>query len=131
GIRDAASRSINMHGRHHLIVPLLKSKDPRGRYAGLVCITGMGKKAKPLAIDKVTDEMFNLAAGMINDPEESWWVAHCAMNALARAKGELVAPNVDRLLQWLKHDDWWFANAAMKALTPVIDDKRFAKKILT
>ncbi len=130
GIRNAASRAINIHGRYHLVVPLLKSKDPRGRYAGVICITGMGK-GKPLPIEKVTDEMFKLVAGMINDPEESWWVVHNSMNALARARSELVVPHVDRLLHWLKHDDWWFSNAAMRALTPVVDDKRFAKKILS
>ncbi len=127
GIRNAASGSINKQGRYHLIMPLLKSKDPRGRYAGVLCVSGMGKS---LPADQVPDEMFKLVAGMINDPQESWWVAHAAMNALARAKAEQVAPNVDRLIHWLKHKDWWLANAAMKALTPVVDDKRFYKKIL-
>ena len=130
GIRVASARAINNHGRFHLVVPLLKSKDPRGRHAGITCITGMGK-GKPLPIDQVTDEMFNLVAGMINDPQESWWVAYTAMNALGRARGELVAPHIDRLSYWLKHDDWWLRNAAMTALTPVIADKRYSRQILS
>ncbi len=129
GIRTAAARAINNQGRHHLVMPLLKSKDPRSRHAGLTCITGM-QKGRALPDDQLTDEMFHLVAGMINDPAEAWWVAHAAMNALARAKPELIAPHVDRLAYWLKHDDWWLRKAAMTALTPVAADKRFYKKIL-
>lgn len=129
GIRTASARAINNHGRTHLVVPLLKSEDPRGRLAGITCIIGMGK-GRPLPIEQVTDEMFDLAAGMVNDPEEAWWVAHGAMKALNRARPDLVAPHVERLLSWLDHEDWWLRNAAMSALTPVAADKRFYKQIL-
>jgi len=125
-----SARAINNLGRKHLIVPLLKSSDPRARLNGLTCLTGMSK-GKALAIEDVTDEMFNLAAGMVNDPKESWWVAHKAMIVLGRAKPELVAPHVDRLMTWLSHKDWWLRNAALTALGPVSSDKRFYKKILT
>ena len=129
GIRIAAARAINNHHRYPLVVPLLKSKDPRGRHAGVTCITGM-KKGKAMPIDQVTDEMFNLVAGLIEDPQEAWWVADAAMNALGRARGELVAPHVDRLAYWLQHKDWWLRKAAMTALTPIATDKRFYKQIL-
>ena len=88
----------------------------------------MGMTKKP---GLVTDEMFNLSAAMINDPQESWWVARAAMYTLSLAKPELVAPHVDRLLYWMQHEDWWFRNTAMTALTPVVADKRYYKKILT
>ncbi len=129
GIRTASARAINNHGRTHLVVPLLKSDDPRGRLAGITCIIGMGK-GKPLPIEQVTDEMFNLAAGMVNDPDEAWWVALGAMKALGRARSELVAPHVDRLLTWLEHEEWWLSNAAMSALTPVAADAKFYKQVL-
>jgi hypothetical protein len=129
GLRAAAARSINNHSRYHLVIPLLKSKDPRGRQAGLTCITGMFK-GRGMPTDKITDEMFNLVAAMINDPQESWWVVDTAMNALGRARPELIAPHVDRLSYWLKHDDWWLRKAAMTALTPVAADKRYYKTIL-
>jgi len=130
GIRTASARAINMHGRIHLVLPLLKSEDPRGRLAGVTCINGMAK-GKALPIEQVTDEMFNLVAGMVNDPDEAWWVAHGAMKALGRAQPELVAPHVKRLLSWLDHKDWWLRNAAMSGLTPVVADKRFYRKILS
>jgi len=129
GIRSATARSINNKGRFHLVVPLLKSKDPRGRHAGVTCITGMFK-GKGMPTDKITDEMFGLVTGMINDPKEAWWVVEGALNALGRARPELIAPHVDRLSFWLKHDDWWLRKASMTALTPVATDKRFYKKIL-
>ncbi len=129
GIRSASARVINSSGRTHLVVPLLKSKDPRGRLSGITCLTGMFK-GKALSLDKITDEMFDLVAGMINDPEEAWWVAHGAMGALSRARPELVAPHVKRLLSWLDHEDWWLRNAAMTALVPVVTDKQFYKQIL-
>jgi hypothetical protein len=129
GIRTAAARAINNHGRTHLVVPLLKSNDPRGRLTGITCILGMSK-GKALPIEKVTDEMFNLIAAMSNDPKEAWWVAEGALTALGRAKPEIIAPHVERLLSWLDHDDWWLRNAALTALTPVAADQRFYKQIL-
>ncbi len=129
GIRSASSRAINRLGRYHLVVPLLKSKDPRGRHAGVTCITGMFK-GRALAAEQLTDEMFKLVAGMIDDPEESWWVVEGALSALGRARPELIATHVDRLAFWLEHEDWWLRKAAMTALTPVAADKRFYKQIL-
>ena len=57
GIRSASARAINNHGRYHLVVPLLKSRDPRGRHSGLTCMTGMFK-GRAMSSDKITDEMF-------------------------------------------------------------------------
>ena len=129
GIRSASARAINRQGRYHLVVPLLKSSDPRGRHAGVTCITGMFK-GSALPSEQLTDEMVNLVAGMINEPGEAWWVVEGALNALGRARPELIAPHVDRLSFWLMHDDWWLRRAATTALTPVAADKRFYKQIL-
>ena len=115
--------------RDHLIVPLLKSKDPRVRHAGLLALTGMFK-GRPLPAERVTDEMFDLASKMLDDPEESWWVAQAAMKALARAGPERIAPHLDRLLWFLKHEDWWLHTTATRALTPIATDKRFYRKVL-
>jgi len=131
-IEMRSANAINKHGRDHLIVPLLKSKDPRARLTGLTCITMKNSsKSTGLPNEKLTDEMFTLAAKMINDPNESWWVAHAAMNALSKARPELVVPHVKRLLVWLDHEDWWLRNAAIAALTPISTDKKFYKEILS
>jgi hypothetical protein len=129
GIRSSTAGTIAALGRDHLVLPLLKSKDPRGRRSGLECITGV-KKGGTLEEDKLTDEMFVEVAKMINNPEESWWVVEAALNAIGRAKPELIEPHVDRLEFWLGHEDWWLSKAAMVALTPVATDKRYYKTIL-
>jgi hypothetical protein len=115
--------------RDHLIVPLLKSPDPRVRHAGLLALSGMFK-GRPLSLDRVTDEMFELAGRMLENPDESWWVAREAMKALARAEPERIAPHVDRLVAFLQNEDWWMHTAATRALTKVATDKRFYAKVL-
>ena len=129
GIRISAAKAINNGQRFHLIKALLKSKDPRGRQAGLSCITGMFK-GKGIPTDKITDEMFDLAAGMINDPEESWWVVTSALNAMSRAKPAFIEKHVAVLGKWLQHDDWWLRKGAMTALAPIATSKKHYKSIL-
>ncbi len=129
GIRDYAAGLMAKNSRTDLIVELLKDKDPRARFAGTQAIVGGGKNPG-LAAEKLTDEMVGLLAGMVNDPAESWWCAQGAMVALGRARPELVAPQIDRLLVWLKHDDWWLQRAAIVALTPVATEPQYAAKVL-
>lgn len=107
-------------GRDDLVVEMLKSDDPRVRRAGIVSIDK----------DRLTDEMVELMLGMVNDPDESWWVVLTAMDKLGSAKAELIAPHVDRLVHWLKHDDWWLSRAALTALAKAAADKRYCKTIL-
>lgn len=129
GIRSGIAGKIVSMGRNHLIVPLLKSKDPRVRDVGVLTIAGMFK-GSPVALDVVTDEMWSLIASMINDPEESRWVAMNAMTALARAPQDKILPLVDRLLYFLKQDDWWLQSAALKPLTLIVADERVYQKVL-
>lgn len=129
GIREVSAGTIVALNRQHLIMPLLTSKDPRGRQAGLRCFTGAGKSAG-MPVDQITDAMFAEVAKMINDPNESWWVVEAALNVIGKARPELIEPHVKRLEFWLGHDDWWLSKAAMTALTPVATDKRYYKTIL-
>jgi hypothetical protein len=129
GVRVMTARAIGQHKRDPLILELLKSKDPRIRHTGLLPITGMFK-GRPLPADRVTDEMFDLVSKMLSDPEESWWVTQAAMKAIARAGPERIAPHVDRLVSFLKHDDWWMHTTATIALTPIATDERFYRKVL-
>jgi hypothetical protein len=128
-LRAGAVSGMVAHQRDHLIVPLLRSADPRIRQAGLLALTGMFK-GQPLPDNRVTDEMFELAGRMLEDPAESWWVAHTAMKALTRRSPEQIAPHVDRLLYFLGHEDWWLHTAAMNLLAKVATDKRFCKRVL-
>lgn len=121
--RGSAASAITRHGREHLILPLLKSSDPRGRLAGL-------RACARLKDEGLTDEMITLAGGMISDPEESWWVVMEALEVLGKAPPEKVAPYTDSIISWLRHRDWWIRYRALQASTPLVTDKRFYKKIL-
>jgi len=129
GIRSAAADRIVKCGRNHLIIPLLKSKDPRVREAGVLTIAGMFKGA-PIPADKITDEMLNVLAEMVNNPEESRWVAFGAMTALSRGPAEKIIPLTDRLIYFLKQDDWWIQSAALKPLSKIAADERVYQKVL-
>ncbi|HKK19647.1 MAG TPA: DUF6288 domain-containing protein, partial [Opitutales bacterium] len=129
GIRSNAAGNIVRHNRSHLIMPLLRHEDPRARRAGLQTLIG-SHKAPSLSADQRTDEMFAQIAAMVEDPEESWWVAEGALKALAMARTEQVAPHIDRLEYFLKHREWWLRSAAMEAVRPLVADKRYASRIL-
>ena len=116
-------KSAKPVGDGRLIVELLKSKDARVRRAGVSSI-------RILPQTLLTDEVFALLVGMISDPEESWWVVDGALETIGLASADRVAPHVDAILPWLKHDDWWLQNSAIQALAPVAADGRCYKKIL-
>jgi hypothetical protein len=129
GIRSGVASAITKNGRTHLILPLLKSKDPRGRGVGVLTLAGMFKGA-PIPVESMTDEMYGILAEMITDPEESRWVAFHAMTALARGPAEKIIPLTDRLLYFLKQDDWWIQTAALKPLAKIATDERVYQKVL-
>jgi hypothetical protein len=129
GVRVATVRNIVRQGRAHLVVPLLKSPDPRVREIGIEAISGMFK-GKALPNDKLTDEMFDLIGKMIEDPNESWWVVQEGMKAMGRARPEQIAPHVDRMVHFLGHDDWWMHTSAMRGLAKVAGDPQHYRKVL-
>jgi len=130
GIRTGVANSITRNGRLNLIMPLLKSKDPRAREVGVLTLAGMFKGA-PIPADKITEEMQKVLVEMINNPEESRWVVCGAMDALSRCPPEKIVPQVDRLLVYLNEkQDWWTQAAALKPLVKVSADERVYKKVL-
>jgi hypothetical protein len=121
GVREMAAQVIGKRAKDPLILELLRDKDPRARQAGLMAID---------APERLTDEAAALAIGMINDPDESWWVVVHALNRLAMARPELLAPHVDRLCYWLQHDEWWLQRAALATLPGLVADDRYYQKLL-
>jgi len=131
GVRAIAAGTINNQKRFHLIPQLLKSQDPRARYAALDSINSSDKKSAGFPAEELTPEIVGLIGAMIANPDESWWVTMGAMEAMGRATPDQIAPHFDRMLAWLDHEDWWLRQAAMKGLTPVAGDKLFHKQFLT
>jgi hypothetical protein len=129
GMRRSAASFIAKHKRDHLILKLLKSKDPRVRHTGAMVIYCTFKR-RPISADRVTNDMVERLCDIINDPDESLWLVHDALRGLSLVSPEQIAPQVDRLLYWVNHDDWWLSAAAMMPLAKVAGDKRFAGRIL-
>ena len=129
GIRRGAASFIAQHGRDHLVAPLLGSDDPRVRHTGTMVIHCRFKR-RPLPAARVTDEMVEGLVRMIRDPEEAWWGVENAMKALAIAGPDQIAPQVDRLLEFVGHEEWWLSAAAMAPLARVAADERFYQRVL-
>jgi len=128
-MREQAAAEICKQNRDKLVVELLKDKDTRARQAGTMVIYNIFKR-KPMPPERVTEEMVKLLLGMVNDPNESWWTVANALMALGQAKPALVAPQADRLVYWLRQDEWWLRTSAMFALTKIVADERYNKKIM-
>lgn len=127
--RGTAASAIASLNRLHLIVPLMKSKDPRARLTGVRAL-GWAPKGETPPPERLTDETIDLLGRIITDPEESWWVVIDALKVLGNAPPDKVAPYADRIAFWLKHEDWWLRHAALTAVKPIAVDKRYYKKIL-
>ena len=128
-MREQAAAEIFKQNRDKLVVDLLKDKDTRARQAGTMVLYNTFKR-KPMPTERVTPEMAQLLGGIINDPNEAWWTVANAMMALSLAKPELVAPEADRLVYWLRQDEWWMRTSAMFALAKIVGDPHYNRMIM-
>ena len=128
-LRSAAMDQVVKRGKVEMVVPLLKSSDPRLRQAGLLALTGMFK-GSAFPADKVTPEMYDLAGKMIEDPNESWWVALHAIEAIGRGTPELIGKHRDRLIKFLDYDCIWLQTAAVCTLAKISTDPAHYKIVL-
>lgn len=118
GLRVMAMRVLVQRGKEEMVLPLLKASDTRLRQAGLLAITGM-YKGRSIPNDALTPEMFEQVSKMVNDPEEAWWTAISAIEALGRADKEFIGKHRDRLLAFLEYDSVWLQTAAVMTLTKI------------
>lgn len=107
--------------REHLVMEFLTHRDPRVRQAMFKAIAQTGG---------ATNEIFNLAAEAIKDPEESWTLKDAALQIIGKGTSEQVLPLVDLLLPYLKHEEAWLRNSTLTALTPVATHDDCYQKIL-
>jgi hypothetical protein len=128
-LRSLAMDQVVKRGKVQLVVPLLKSEDARLRQAGLLALTGMFK-GSPLPADRITPEMYDLAGRMVENPDESWWVAYHAIDAIARGGPPVVAKHRDRLLEFLDYKCTWLQTSAICALATIAADSSHYKTVL-
>ncbi len=128
-LRSSAMDQVTRRGRADLVLPFLKSSDTRLRQAGLLALTGMFK-GSPLPADKVTPEMHEQVVKMLNDPDESWWTALHAIEALGRNTPQMIAPHRDRLLAFLNYNCTWLKTAAVCTLAKIAVDPAHYQTVL-
>jgi len=114
--------------RPALVLELIQSKDPRVRRAAVDAVAS-GLSGDALA-EFIKPKILDLLVRMLRDPEESWWVKDAVLNLFGRAPADVVVPQVDLILPYLKHEEWWLQNAALAALAPVVADERCYRKVL-
>lgn len=129
GIRRYAVDAIFKHQRDHLILKLLQAEHPRARHAGTIAIYGTFKR-RPMGADRLTPEMIKLLTQMIHDPDESWWIVYNAIMALDACEADIIEPHIDRLVDWLEHDEWWLNMAAMTVLNKVVTSPEHYQRLL-
>lgn len=129
GFRVIAMRRVVTWDWDHLVLPLLKSGDPRLRQAGLLAITGMFK-GPSLSEEQLTPEMFDAVGKMIDDPNEAWWTALYAIKALERAEPDRIGEHRDRLLQFLEYDSVFIQESAVATLTKIATEREHYEIVL-
>jgi len=129
GLRSAAMNQVTKRSRADLVLPLLKSSDPRLRQAGLLALTGMSKGI-PLPAEQITPEIREQVVKILNDPDESWWTAYHAIESMARFDPKLIGQHRDRLLQFLTYNCTWIQTAAACTLAKIATDPDHYKVVL-
>lgn len=129
GFRVSGIKQIVKREWDHLVIPLLKSGDTRLRHLGLLAITGMFKGPK-LPDERVTPEMYDLVGEILEDPDEAWWTALHAVQALRRADKERIGVHRERLLQLLKHESVWMRKETVMTLVKIATEEEHYEKVL-
>ncbi len=128
-LRSMAMDQVVRRGKIDMVLPLLKSTDARLRQAALLTMTGMFKGV-PFSPDKITPEMYDLVGKMIQDKEESWWVVYHAIEALGRAKPDVIAKHSTRLIELLNYKCTWIQTAAVCTLSKIAADPAHYKVVM-
>jgi hypothetical protein len=111
--------------RIDLALEFAASPDPRVRSAAFRALSNRFDPQAPWATT-----VFSLAIERLSDPTESWWIKDACLYLVGRAPADWVAPHIDLLIPFLKHQEQWLQNGALVALTPVVADERCYQKAL-
>lgn len=135
GYRYMAVRHLVNKGKDEWILPLLRSKDARHRFSGLLALTP-GFKHHGIGGERMTPEMIAETLRIVNDPAEAWWVTQQAMYAVAsiegrtKAKGAVVKQCLPRLVELAKSESFYLQEAAVEALSTVMVHPKHYRQVL-
>jgi len=111
--------------RPALLEEFCKHSDPRVRNAGF--------RAATKAFDPTADwskTIFANAVERLQDDKESWWVKDACLALVTKGSPEMIVPQTDLLLSYLKHKEAWLQQAAALALVNVATDERCYAKVM-
>ena len=111
--------------RPELLEEFCTHPDPRVRNAGF--------RAAIHAFNPASEwcqHLFNLAIRQLKDHTESWFVKDACLALVQRGTPDMIVPQVDVILPYLKHPEQWLQNGALMVLANVITDERCAEKII-
>jgi len=99
--------------RPHLVSEFLGSKSPRVRKAIFAALHETVRRENK---DLLTPEIFDRAIAALKDPAEAWSVKDEVLQLIGLAPADWVAPHLDLLLPFLKHDEWWLRNKSTTSI---------------
>ena len=111
--------------RPELLEELCGDADPRVRNAGF--------RAAAKAFDPTADwskSLFDLAIARLQDEKESWFIKDACLSLVALGTPDMIVPQVDVILPFLKHQEQWLQHGALMVLAKVITDERCYEKVL-
>lgn len=111
--------------RPALIEEFARSEDARIRNAGLRAIAEHFDLSA-----EWTPGLYSIAIESLSDPDESWWIKDAALSVVSKGTADMIAPHIDLLIPYLKHQEQWLQNGALNALATVIVDERCYQKVL-
>ena len=111
--------------RPELLEEFCTHPDPRVRNAGF--------RAAIHAFNPASEwcqRLFDLAIRQLKDDTESWFVKDACLALVQRGTPDMIVPQVDVILPYLKHPEQWLQNGALMVLANVITDERCAETII-
>mgnify|MGYP005846485877 CR=1 FL=1 len=90
----------------------------------------LNKGPKELKEQLLTKEVFDTIVTFVENPDESWYVKHGALNVMSYAPEAWLVPHMDLLLSFLDHEEHWVQRGALDALTPIIGQPSTYRKII-
>ncbi len=111
--------------RAELLEEFCTHPDPRVRNAGF---RAAGKCFNPAS--EWCQRLFDLAIRQLKDDTESWFVKDACLALVQRGTPDMIVPQVDVILPYLKHPEQWLQHGALMVLANVITDERCFEKVI-